>query len=76
MGEKIPMFKALMACAMVENCSLSEARRKCGATIADLNEAVKYRIMVATGGPDGTDKWYPSYEESIYEAFKRLETAN
>lgn len=75
MGTKMPMINALFACAMVENCSLAEAQKKCHASIADLNEAVKYRCTIATGGPDGKGKWY-DYDQSIYECFKRLEMAN
>lgn len=75
MGTKMPMINALFACAMVENCSLADAVRKCNATTEDLNEAVAYRIKIATGGPDGKGKWY-DYDQSIYEAFKRLESAN
>ena len=76
MGNKIPMINAMFACAMVEKCTLAEARDKCSATVEDLNEAVKYRCMVSTGGHDGKGPWYSNYEESLYECFKRLEAAN
>lgn len=76
MANKVPMLNALFACAMVEGVSLSVAAEKCRAAKDDLSEAVKYRCNVATGGPDGKAVWFSSYEESIYEAFKRLESAN
>lgn len=77
MGRSIPPLNALFAAAMVKRCGLAEAAKECPDVFTPevMREAIKYRCTIATGGSDGKGKWY-EYEESIYEAFKRLEMAN
>ena len=69
-------LRALFACAMVEKCSLADAAAIIGSDLPTLQTAMLYRVRVATGGPDGSGKWYDDYQQSLYEAFKKLESAN
>lgn len=60
----------LLACAMVEGVSLCDAAKIIGAPQEVLFDAVSYRMSVAV------DQDIRDYQQSIYEAFKRLENAN
>lgn len=60
----------LLACAMVEQCSLCDAAKKIDAPHEVLFDAVALRMSVAV------DNNIRDYQESIYTAFKRLEEAN
>lgn len=62
--------KAVLACAMVEKCSIQEAARKVDAPHEVMFDAVCLRMSVAV------DQNITDYHESIYAAFKWLENAN
>lgn len=65
-----PSINALLACAMVEGCSLFDAAKKIDAPQEVLFEAVAFRMATAV------DKDIRDYMESITESFKRLEAMN
>lgn len=60
----------LMACAMVECCTLADAAKKIDAPQEVLFDAVAMRMSVAV------DQDIRDYHESITAAFRRLEAAN
>jgi hypothetical protein len=65
-----PNINAVLACAMVEKCTIQEAARKVDAPHEVMFDAVCLRMSVAV------DQNITDYHESIYAAFKRLEEAN